>query len=657
MTTMRAILVRVPQQALIGLGIAAAIAIAISVWRLQSGTAAPESVPEAEAFRDDIVVSVGGVGRIVQARSFGEIAVSTAGGGAAGSAGGGGAGSAAGGSSSVSPDAVFPRAAGRLLTFLVAPGERVAAGQALAVLDDGGAAASATKQAQNRLTSELLELRRKQTSDPQRGRPPTQAELTAVRLAIKAARLRLSQLLGPQYRADLSAARLDLKRAKADLETLLGGSPAARAEAIRLAEKNVQLTQERLDQLLAPPSAADVNAAEAELKRAEADLAVLRKAQQPPLAEALAAAQQAVVVARLNLEKVQGSPDPAQVAAAQLELNKALAELAGLQRPAQGPLPEEIAAAEKIIEAARAKLAKLIGPPNPPDVTAARLDLERAQADLRTLQAGPTPAGRAAAGEAVAAARARLQQVLQPGRLDVVLARLELAKANAAMAVLRTRGGPGSPIDIRLARLKVKSAQARVDSARSAQRLLTVRAPSDGTVTALLSAQGAPVDASTPIVTLADLAHLAVSVDLSEFDAAKVKRGQRTVVKVDALGGKAFPGKVVFAALTGTDNGGVVTFPVRVGLERAAGLKPGMNVSVRIIVAQRADAVQVPLEAVSHDDENRPILTVIDGSGATSERRVKLGLANNKNVEIVSGLRVGERVELAESQAGQGGEE
>jgi hypothetical protein len=64
MTTMRAILVRVPRQALIGLALAAAITIAISVWRLQSGTAAPESVPEAKAFRDDIVVCVGGVGRL-----------------------------------------------------------------------------------------------------------------------------------------------------------------------------------------------------------------------------------------------------------------------------------------------------------------------------------------------------------------------------------------------------------------------------------------------------------------------------------------------------------------------------------------------------------------------------------------------------------------
>ena len=109
---------------------------------------------------------------------------------------------------------------------------------------------------------------------------------------------------------------------------------------------------------------------------------------------------------------------------------------------------------------------------------------------------------------------------------------------------------------------------------------------------------------------------------------------------------------MLFAALTGTDNAGVVTFPTRVGLTRSAGLKPGMNVSVRIIVAERRNVVAVPLEAVSRDDEDRPFVTVEPGSGRTSIRRVKLGLANNKNVEIVKGLRAGERVVLAESQGG-----
>jgi HlyD family secretion protein len=141
---------------------------------------------------------------------------------------------------------------------------------------------------------------------------------------------------------------------------------------------------------------------------------------------------------------------------------------------------------------------------------------------------------------------------------------------------------------------------------------------------------------------VANLHHLEVSVDLSEFDAARVRRGQPASVAVDALGGKRLPGKVLFEALTGVDNGGVVTFPIRSGLSRIGGVKPGMNASVRIIVARRRNVITVPLEAVSAGS-----ITVRAPSGTQAKRHVVLGLASNKAVEIKRGLRAGETVVIA----------
>jgi multidrug resistance efflux pump len=459
-------------------------------------------------------------------------------------------------------------------------------------------------QAQNELATAQLELRQKRTSDPINGLPPTSEELAAGKMVVLSAQKRLSQLLGPLPAADVSTARLDLRRAEADLEALLGGTPAERAEAISIARMNVQVSQQRLDAILAVPRPDDVAAAELELRRAEADLADLLRAQPPPSPEALAAARQAVLAARLRLAKVSGPADPA-------------------------------------------------------DVTAARLELQRAQAELRKLQSGPSLRALTAARGAVEDARARLAQLLGPQhRTDVAVARLELRRAESDLAVLRARGGPATIFDIGLARLRVEAAQARLALAGFTERQLTVRSPSDGTVTGLLTVPGAPVDATTPVATVTGLDRFAVSVDLSEFDVAQVKQGMRAVVRVDALGGEPFPGKVLFAALTGSDTGGVVTFPVRVSLASAAGLRPGMNVSVRIIVARRRDVVQVPLEAVSRDEEDRPFATVTDESGETATRRLVLGLANNKSVEVVKGLKAGEQVELAEApEEGGGGEE
>jgi HlyD family secretion protein len=532
------------------------------------------------------------------------------------------------------------------------------AGQPLALLDDGGASRNAVELARVDLATAQLELKQKQVNDPLRGFPPTAAELAAAQSAVTTAQQKLARLLGRPRAADVSAARLDVKRAQADLETLLGGTPRTRAEALRVARQTLVAAQKRLAKLLAPPDPADVAAAKADVARAQSDLATLLRPNSTASPEALVSAQQVVSGARHALAVAQTSGDNQAIKDAQGALDEALADLGSLLKPGPGALPVQIQAAQDAVDAANAKLARLLSPANPVDVSAAQLDVDRAEADLHAREAGPGPAALAAARQAVAAARAKLAQLLgKPLGSDIAAARLEVSKAKADLAVLRTRGNPASSNDIALSRLKVDSARDRLASALATTKLLTVRATADGTVTAVNTARGAPVDLSTAIVNVDNLNSLAASVDLSEFDAAHVKIGLRAVVRVDALGGKAYAGRVAFAALTGSDNGGVVTFPVRISLTHVRGLKPGMNVSVRIIIASRHNVVRVPLEALSRDDEDHPFVTILDPAGDEAPRRVALGLANNKSVEIKSGLHVGDRVVLPEAGGDAGGEE
>jgi multidrug efflux pump subunit AcrA (membrane-fusion protein) len=75
-------------------------------------------------------------------------------------------------------------------------------------------------------------------------------------------------------------------------------------------------------------------------------------------------------------------------------------------------------------------------------------------------------------------------------------------------------------------------------------------------------------------------------------------------------------------------------------------------VSVRIIVAERHDVVRVPLEAVTRDEEDRPIVSVPDVADVPHPRLVRIGLSNNKLVEIKTNLSPGERVVLPDTQGG-----
>src|SRR5581483_9037010 len=189
---------RVTHRLAVALGVALAATAGLTAWQLQGDAAATIAGPFATATRGALVVSVGGVGRIVSANAVAQMPAPPATATGSGStAGGAGATSVVGG--------VFPRATGRLDRFLVAEGQRVRAGQALAVLDDGGAAAAAVRQAETELATALLELQQKRTSDPLRGVPATRQELAAAALAVDAAKARLARLLAPPRRADVES--------------------------------------------------------------------------------------------------------------------------------------------------------------------------------------------------------------------------------------------------------------------------------------------------------------------------------------------------------------------------------------------------------------------------------------------------------------------
>jgi RND family efflux transporter MFP subunit len=637
---MPALISRRPQRAFAVLALVLVALIAAAIWLAQSGqSAAAPDVSVVRAMRGDVIVSVGGVGRIV---TGGVSAIDLPASG--GSSGTTTAGSSAG-SGSAPADAVFSHATGHVGRVLVTPGQRVVAGQALALLDDNGAAASAVRQARLDLETSRIELDQKLQNDPQRGIPATAAELAAARAAVVSARADLAQTTGRAHAAEMSAARADVRRARADLQTLVGGTRAARKRALALAEDRASVARKHLDRVLAPGTPADISAAQAEVKKAEADLAILQKAPATPLPEEIVAAQAAVTVAQAGLTAAQAAspPDPAAVNTAQLDLDTALAALAALKPP----LAQEFSAAQAAVDAAHAKLAALQGAGDPADVAAARQDVAVARAEVRTLRAGPGDLDLAAARGAVASARAKLAQLQGPAA--AIAARATVSKAVAELSALNARSGPASASDITLARLRHSAAAARLAAARLERRQLTVRTPGAGTVTSLLTVRGAPVDSTTPIASVSNLDRLAVRVDLSEFDVARVKAGLKATVSVDALGGKAFPATVLFAALAGSDKDGVVTFPVTVSLKGVRGPRPGMNVSVRIIVAQRRDVVEVPVDAVSRDDEDGATVAVIGSNGKSSTRHVKLGLANNKSVEVVQGLRAGERVAIEAS--------
>ncbi|HEX8159139.1 MAG TPA: efflux RND transporter periplasmic adaptor subunit, partial [Solirubrobacteraceae bacterium] len=531
-----------------------------------------------------------------------------------------------------------PKVPGHVTKVLVKPGDRVVAGKPIAVIADDGAIAGNVLQARSDLSTAQLELAQKRVQDPARGVPPTAPELTSGSESVLAARNKLHRVLAPPLAADVATARQDLSKAVADLAASRSGGP----QALAAGQLAVDTARQKLATLTGAPDPADVTAAQLELAKATLEQETLQRPADPPSASAVQAADQAIVAAQQKVADAEANGKPVDVAAARAELAKAQSDRDALIKAPAPPTAAAQSAAQLAVDAAHRKLDAVVHPPAA-TVTAAQRELATAQADLAGLDVTRGKAGIAAGRAAVRAAKQKLARLRHPTSDVVSVARSDVRKAQADLAVLRQRGAPASATDLALARLKVGVGSERLALAEDQVRRLTVRANSSGIVTSVLTARGAAGDPTTPVARIEDLDHLVVALDLSEFDVGRVRVGAPVRVSADALGGREFGGHVRDIASEGVASGGVVNFPVIISLNSHRRLRPGMSVSARVIISRHRGVVRVPLAAVAHK-EDRPSVTVRSASGALERRPVKLGLSGAEFVEIHSGLRAGERV-------------
>jgi membrane fusion protein (multidrug efflux system) len=145
----------------------------------------------------------------------------------------------------------------------------------------------------------------------------------------------------------------------------------------------------------------------------------------------------------------------------------------------------------------------------------------------------------------------------------------------------------------------------------------------------------------SPLLELADLSSLVVRVAVPEAHAAEVRDGMPAVVRLDAVPGKTFPGKVA-RAYPGLDQR-MRTRTVELTLDGPAALMPGMFARVRLIIESVSDALVIPREAVIVTPAGARVVFVVE-DGKAAQRKVTTGIEEAGRVQILSGLKTGEKV-------------
>jgi HlyD family secretion protein len=198
----------------------------------------------------------------------------------------------------------------------------------------------------------------------------------------------------------------------------------------------------------------------------------------------------------------------------------------------------------------------------------------------------------------------------------------------------------------------VKAGQILVtlDTTPTQQGQMTYKATIAGTVIEVNAQEGNLSSLQQPLVIVADLVQMNVETQLNEVDVGKVQLGGKATVTSKVLGNTSVQGTIDQIALEAVSQPSVQgnalpTVGVRIHLDQVpAGLKPGSTVSMQIIVATKKGVLAVPQEALFQEGSNNYVYSIQGGSVHKTE--VKIGIGNDTQQEISSGLKAGDLVVL-----------
>ena len=258
------------------------------------------------------------------------------------------------------------------------------------------------------------------------------------------------------------------------------------------------------------------------------------------------------------------------------------------------------------------------------------------------------------------------------------------------------------------AKESIKSTEAQIQGAKAqlarAEKDLsrtTLVAPMDGIISSLSVKKGERVVgtaqmAGTEMMRVADMKSIEVRVDVGENDITKVKIGDTALVEVDAYNNRKFKGIVTKIAASSTSSGtqalstnDVTNFKVHIRLiqkdyadlidparPKSFPFRPGMNASADIQTKTKQNVLSVPINAVTTREkgsdknagENKESTTeegmqdqaasslstdldevvfVLKADGTVKKVIVTTGIQDINNIEITSGLSLGEKVVTA----------
>ena len=186
---------------------------------------------------------------------------------------------------------------------------------------------------------------------------------------------------------------------------------------------------------------------------------------------------------------------------------------------------------------------------------------------------------------------------------------------------------------------------ALMENRRRDSVLLPLRAPFAGEIVERAAVRGAMVEAGKPLFTVADRSSMWALAAVPEAALSRVRTGLEAELRVEAIPGRVFKGKVTWVAPEVDDRTRMARLRVEIPNPDGA-LKANLFAKARILLPGNASAVLVPDSALQRVD-HQALVFVQREDDLFEARAVRPGARFDGQVELLEGLRPGEPVVVA----------
>ena len=200
---------------------------------------------------------------------------------------------------------------------------------------------------------------------------------------------------------------------------------------------------------------------------------------------------------------------------------------------------------------------------------------------------------------------------------------------------------------VKAADLKVKELELNIAEKSIAEMKRTlddaqIRSPRNGILTFINTQVGAQISQGSQVAIVSDLSHFKVEAEIADSYGDRVSAGGKAVIK---MGSKKLVGTV--NSVTPLSKNGVISFIVQLDDDSNSSLRSGLKTDVYVMNAVK-DGVMRIANGSFYTGRGSYKLFVMDGENKIVKRNVELGDSNFEYVEVVSGLKPGDKVVVSD---------